>query len=189
MIEVAARPVLSPYESVLVVPIKSRKDALKALNGYDEKKRYVCEIKEYREKRSLDANAYMWVLCTAISKELSKESPISKEDVYRRAVREGNCYYRQPIPDEGVEHFKRIWSARGIGWFAEFAYKSTTIKGHSTMFAYYGSSEYDTKEMRGLINIIVEEAKALDIETRTPDEINRLISLWDEAVEKDQSHE
>lgn len=189
MIEIAARPVLSPYESVLVVPIKSRRDALKALNGYDEKKRYICEIKEYREKRSLDANAYMWVLCTAISKELSKESPVSKEDVYRRAVREGNCYYPVPVKDEAVEHYQKIWASNGIGWFAEIAYKSPTLDGYTTLHAYYGSSEYDSKQMSDIVNVIVEEAGELGIETHTPDEINRLISLWGGAVEKEQNHE
>ena len=31
------------------------------------------EIKEYRQKRSLDSNAYCWVLCDKIAKELSKD--------------------------------------------------------------------------------------------------------------------
>lgn len=43
---------------------------------------------------------------------------------------------------------------------------------------YYGSSTYDTAQMSRLINIIVEECKAQGIETRTPDEISKLVSLW-----------
>ena len=41
------------------------------------------ELKKYRNKRSLDANAYCWVLCDRIAKELCKDGArITKEQVY-----------------------------------------------------------------------------------------------------------
>lgn len=45
---------------------------------------------------------------------------------------------------------------------------------------YKGSSEYDSKEMAILIDGIVQEAKALDIETRTPAEIDEMIRLMEQ---------
>lgn len=45
------------------------------------------EIKEYRQKRSLDSNAYCWVLCDKIAKELSKDGTIiTKEKIYQDAI-------------------------------------------------------------------------------------------------------
>jgi len=176
-------------ESVLLIPIEKRKDAETLLNEYTDKP-HTCEVKEKSELRSKNANDYLWVLCTAIAVELSKESPISKEDVYRKNVREGDCYFPIPVKDEAVEGFKRIWARKGrnkdksIGWFAEEAYKSPTLDGYTTMHAYYGSSEYDTKQMSRLIDRIACEAQALGIETRTPAEVNSLMNEWDKAVKK-----
>lgn len=46
-------------------------------------RRYEVEIKESRKKRSLDANAYFWVLCD----KLAEETRIPKEEIYRQAIR------------------------------------------------------------------------------------------------------
>jgi hypothetical protein len=183
IIEVSGQITLSPYENVMVVPVKSREKAAKAIEETVNAKHPVCEIREKQEKRSLEANGYLWKLCTEISKILSKESPISKEDVYRRAVREGNCYYAVPIKDEAVKHYQKIWASNGIGWFAEIAYKST-LDGFTTLHAYYGSSQYNTHEMWELVRIIQEEAETLGIETRTPEGLNSLMESWDKAYKK-----
>jgi len=184
-LEVNGQIKLSEYENVLIVPVKSRQKAAQAIEEVTEAKYpLVCEIRRKNEKRSLEANGYMWTLCTEISKVLSKESPITKEDVYRRAVREGNCYYPIPIKNEAVSHYQRIWAANGIGWFAEEAYKSHTLEGYTTLHAYYGSSEYNTTEMWQLIRLIQEEAQSLGIETRTPAEVESLMNSWDKACKK-----
>lgn len=45
------------------------------------------ELKKWRQKRSLDANSYCWVLCDKIAKELCKDGTIvTKEDVYKDAI-------------------------------------------------------------------------------------------------------
>ena len=173
---------LSEYENVLIVPVKSRQAAVQAIAEHEQAKYpLVCEIKQKRPKRSLNMNDYCWVLCTKISEVLSKESPTTKEDVYRRFVRETNCYFPQPIRDDAVERYKQIWGAKGIGWFAEEAYKSHTLSGFTTMHCYYGSSEYDVQEMHNLIQMIVEEAEQLGVETKTPAELDLLEKEWGNA--------
>jgi hypothetical protein len=58
----------------------------------------------------------------------------------------------------------------------------STLNGK--LFKHYrvfkGSSEFDTREMAILIDGIVAEAKELDIPTETPEEINRMKSIWGE---------
>lgn len=44
-----------------------------------------------------------------------------------------------------------------------------------------GSSKYDTEEMAKLIDGVIEEAKALDIETATPEELARMKEEWGRA--------
>lgn len=195
IVEVSGQITLSQYENVMVVPVKSREKAAKAIEETTNAKHPVCEIKEKTELRSKNANDYLWVLCTAIAVELSKESPVSKEDVYRKNVREGDCYFPIPVKDEAVESFKRIWARKGrnkdksIGWFAEEAYKSPTLDGYTTMHAYYGSSEYDTKQMSRLIDRVICEAQGMGIETRTPEELNSLMESWDKAYKKREEKE
>ena len=69
------------------------------------------------------------------------------------------------------------WEKMGLGWMA---FDMGTTKGFTTIHAYKGSSAYDTKEMSRLLDWLVEEAEGLGLETRTPDEIERMKSLWNE---------
>ena len=44
-------------------------------------------LKKWFKKRSLDANAYCWVICDLIAKELSKDGTVvTKETVYKDAI-------------------------------------------------------------------------------------------------------
>ena len=44
-----------------------------------------------------------------------------------------------------------------------------------------GSHEYNTKEMSDLLNGLISECKEMGIETATPEEIARMIALYEEA--------
>lgn len=136
------------------------------------------EIRQSREKRSLDANAYCWVLCQKIGAAVG----ITKEEVYQRAIQEGNeCVYTV-MPDEDYDAFVKAWQSRGIGWRVQLVEDAGL--GTKTAFAYYGSSVYDTKAMSRLIDSLVQEAKNLDIETMPPDELEALLRAWEEEDAK-----
>ena len=132
------------------------------------------EMKKYRQKRSLDANSYCWVLCDKIAK--SMQGGISKEDVYKDAISYVGTFEPMIIEEKAFEKFKDIWQRQGLGYLVkEISRKDKCIK----VLAYYGSSSYDSKEMSKLIEFIVEQAKGLNIETKTPEEINSLLQRWD----------
>ena len=101
---------------------------------------------------------------------------ITKEEVYQRAVQEGDQYMMCCVTDEDYDTFVRAWSSRGIGWRVQIV--DDAGMGSKTVFAYYGSSIYDTKAMSRLIDSLVQEAKALDIETRPPEEVAALLEAW-----------
>ena len=133
------------------------------------------EIKKWRKKRSLDANSYCWVLCDRIAKELSKESIVTKEQVYKDAINQVGTFEPMIIEEKAYDNFKRIWEKQGLGFIVqEVTRKDKCIKVH----CYYGSSTYDTKEMSLLIQIIVDLAKSLDIETKPKEEIESLLRSW-----------
>ena len=134
------------------------------------------EMKKYRKKRSLDANAYCWVLCDKIAKELSKDETIlTKEKIYQDGILQIGTFEPMIIEEKAFENFKRIWQRQGLGFLVqEVSKKDKCIKVH----CYYGSSTYDSKEMSLLINLLVELAKSLNIETKTDAEINSLLESW-----------
>lgn len=134
------------------------------------------EIKEYRPKRSLDSNAYCWVLCDKIAKELSKEGTITtKEIVYKDAITQIGSFEPMIIEEKAFENFERIWSKQGLGFIVqEVSRKDKCIRVN----CYYGSSTYNTKEMSLLINLLVELAESLNIETKSENEINSLLEKW-----------
>lgn len=135
-------------------------------------------IKKWFKKRSLDANAYCWVLCDEIAKELSKEGQvITKENVYQDAVLQIGTFESMIVSEKAFENFKRIWERQGLGFLVqEVSRKDKCVKVH----CYYGSSTYNSKEMSLLIEYIVQNAKNLNIETKTKEEINSLLRSWKE---------
>ena len=116
----------------------------------------------------MSANAYAWVLINKIADVLRK----SKEEVYF-----------QMLKDYGQSEFVSVLSSIDVKGY--FKYYEEYGKGHveGREFTHYkvykGSSEFDSKEMAILIDGIVQEAKALDIETRTPAEIDEMIRLME----------
>ena len=133
------------------------------------------EIKKWRKKRSLDANSYCWVLCDRIAKELSKESIVTKEQIYKDAISQVGTFEPMIIEEKAYDNFKRIWEKQGLGFIVqEVTRKDKCIKVH----CYYGSSTYDSKEMSLLIEILVQLAKSLNIETKSKAEIDSLLESW-----------
>lgn len=139
---------------------------------------FTLEIKAKKKNRSLTANAYMWTLCQEISVELSKDKTIvTKEEVYRQAVKACGHFTPIPVKNEAVQRFKEIWAAHGLGWLTENMGKAKTA-GYSIIAAYHGSSVYDTYEMARLIDYLIDECEQLGLQTRPQYEIDELVKEW-----------
>lgn len=135
------------------------------------------ELKKWRQKRSLDANSYCWVLCDKIAKELCKDGTIvTKEDVYKDAILQIGSFEPFIVQEKTYMNFKRIWEKQGLGFLVqEVSKKDKCVKVN----CYYGSSTYNTKEMSLLIEDLIELAKTLNVETKPQSEINSLLKEWD----------
>lgn len=133
------------------------------------------EIKPYRARRSLDANAYAWVLMDRLSEKLNQP----KVDIYREYIKNigGNSEY-VCAQNNAVQRLRDAWQKNGIGWQTETM--PSKIEGCTTVILYYGSSTYDSAQMSRLLDLIIQDCKAVGIPTETPDEIARLKALWGE---------
>lgn len=133
--------------------------------------------KKHRNKRSLDANAFCWALCSDIGKAL--HPPVPKEEIYVKSIKDLGRFYPVLVKETAVEEFQRRWRTKGEGWFAEKRSESKEHAGWYWVYAYYGSSTYDSKEMSILIDGLVQEAEDMDIQIPLgKKDIERLKEDW-----------
>lgn len=134
------------------------------------------ELKKYRKPRSLDANKYFWKLL----QEVCDYKDIDTIEDYKRRVKELGIFKQFKIMIQDIKTFEKIWTDRGIAWFCEIV--DTTYIGDTEfkiINAYYGSSSYNSKQMSRLIDNLVQDCKAVGIETKPQAEIDSLLKQWD----------
>ena len=159
---------------LIIRPEKQDLGKAMALVRKHKNKLYNLEVKEYRKKRSLDANAYAWVLIH----KLAEVMRITPEEVYlQQVLYVGNNFTPMCVREQDVERFKKSWASNGLGWPVKDLGPSQ-VPGCRNLMAYHGSSTYDTNQMSRLIDNLVQDCKALDIETMTPDKLALLKEAW-----------
>lgn len=132
------------------------------------------EISPAKKKRSLNANAYAWKLINGIALAV-RESP---EDVYREALKNiPNICEVLCVQDKAADSMERLWTRDHIGRRVER--EESKIKGCTNLYIFYGSSDFDTRQMSMLIDNLVQDAQALGIETRPEEEIKSLLEAWE----------
>lgn len=140
----------------------------------DPNKDYEVSIRPKKRKRSLDANAYFWVLVGKLGEK--RKQPDS--EVYRELVRDNGVFQIVPIKQEALKDWERRWSHNGIGWICEDLGECRNTPGYHNMKCYFGSSTYTTQEMSRLIDAVIWECKEQGIETKTPNEIEEMKQKW-----------
>lgn len=127
------------------------------------------EVKKHRKRRSLDANAYFWALCG----KLSEATGHGTREIYRACIRDvGGNFEVVCVQECAAEKLRQGWEHNGLGWVTDTV--PSKIAGCVNMLLYYGSSTYDGAQMARLIDSIVQDCRAVGIETMTPDELARL---------------
>lgn len=124
-------------------------------------------VTEYRQKRSKNANAFCWALCTEIANVLRTD----KDSIYlimlKRYGQSALISVRSDIPFGG---YLKYFEVEG----------ESTLNGKD--FTHYkvfkGSSEYDTREMSIFLDGIVSEAESLGIPVLSDSELALLKEEW-----------
>ena len=169
----------SPLGVMVVIPAPRDEN----IGKIDTDKEYDVEIKEKRKHRSLNANNYMWQICQRIADELSKNGYTSKEDVYRKAIKDCGHFTYVPVRSDAVDRYIQIWQWRGIGWIAENIGECQSLHGYHNIMCYHGSSAYDTKEMARLIDCLVDECNQLGIKLEPSEYIQSVVEGWEHGKE------
>ena len=126
----------------------------------DSAKRYELTIKEYRKRRSKDANAYFWEFLDKLAVKLR----IGKKELYRELIRDiGGVSDILAMRTDAVKKFRAGWENNGMGWFCDV--EPSKKDGWSWVTVYYGSSVYDTAQMSRLIDRLIWECQIVGIDT------------------------
>lgn len=136
---------------------------------FQQDREKIFEIKEKKDKRSLNSNSYCWKLCTLIA----EETGTSKEEIYLQMLKDYGVSMLVPLsPNKTLEGYSKYYelvdsdylNGKPCNWYK----------------IYKGSSTYDTREMSRLIEGIVYEAKNLGIPTLEEYKLKRMIEEWEE---------
>ncbi len=128
-----------------------------------------------RKKRSLDSNAYCWLLISKIADMIGSD----KVSVYRDML----FRYGQPFATEsGTAELISCPSNIDISRYGLYAkpIEPQYINGveHTLYMVFRGSSSYDTKEMSIFVDGIVSEAKELGIDTIPIVDLEKMKAKW-----------
>lgn len=135
------------------------KSVLRQFDGLTDKPLTVT-VKEFRAKRSLSQNAYMWVLLDQLGAKLNR----SKEDIYKIYIKDYGVWETLPIRNDAVERFIKNWSKNGLGWFCDDLGESK-LDGYTKLIAYYGSSTYTTAELKRVLDAVIYDCEEQGIPT------------------------
>lgn len=137
----------------------------------DEK--LLIDVVKYKEKKSLNANSYFWVLADKIAKAVKSD----KWTIYLMLLCKYGVFVDVCVIPEAVEDMKAHLQR-------DFRYIEVIEEGEmSIVRCYYGFHTYSKDEANALIQATVEEAKLLGIETLTPNEIAEMMAHFEKEKE------
>ena len=129
-------------------------------------------LSKFRQKRSLNANNYAWVLL----QKLAEERGQTKEEVYREFIKQYGIFRPVTVNKEAAETLEYIWQKNGLGWVVE---ETGRTDKSVDLLMYYGSSTYNTRQMSRLLDAIVDDCKQCGIETLPPEQIEEMKRTWE----------
>lgn len=161
--------------SDLILSLANPLDAGKVLSKFNSGN---YELRRIDQKRSLDANAYAWVLIYKIADKMG----LPPDDVYRQYIRDLGCKVTlttvtaEDAPLE-MDSFVSGHIGRQVLW------DDHSVPGYVVLHKKYGSSNYNRAEMARFIDSIVQDCEALGIETKDQGYIDSLLGKWGDGDE------
>ena len=143
------------------------------------------EIKRWSPGRSMDANKFLWAMCGDIGKAMTP--PISKDDVYRMAIKEAGVWFEKEEPIFFLDKIRRRWESAGVGWFMEVV--DNGAPGRKLVRLYFGTSTYTADEIKPVIEWLKDQCEQMQIPIPlSKKEEQRLLERWGKRVTGSTDH-
>lgn len=153
--------------ALLTLQVNEKQSVMDLFDKLSQEDKVSINIGKYREKRSLNANALCWKLCTEIANILRK----SKEEVYVDMLKDyGQSEVISVVSTVDVSGYFKYYDEFGTGY--------VNGKEFTHYRVYKGSSEYDTHEMSIFLDGIIGEAKQQGICVLSERELSLIKSEW-----------
>ena len=136
---------------------------------YEQKGLYDVEIKKYYPKRSLNANALFWKGCGLIAEAVGRDN----WSVYLDLLRDYGEFTYIIVKPQAVEMWKEQYRL-----CEEIGEIDINGKKGVQLLCFYGSSTYNNKQMARLIDGMLQELKALDIDFVPESDITKAVAEW-----------
>lgn len=133
----------------------------------------IIEFKEYKARRSLDANALLWACIGEIAGAITAD----KWTVYLMMLRRYGQFVRIAVPAAEVDNIRKQW--REIEVVGEYG-------GVTELLCYYGSSTYDTKQFSILLDGVISEMKEMGLRAPDSGTMRRTLAAWAKKKEKEE---
>lgn len=164
---------------LITFEINEQKSATNMVDALRNTEKLSIKVDKYSPKRSRDANAYLWKLCSLIADKLSDDGiPHTKEEIYRKAIKSrGICREQGELAPDFAKTSRTAWEMLGTGWITEQV--DFEPDGERVIVRYYyGSSTYSSKQLSRIIDWLTVECQNLGIETKPKAEIDSLLNSW-----------
>lgn len=147
-------------------------DLVKWLFQQDRDKLF--EVKEHKEKRSLNANGLLWKCLGEMAEALHTD----KWQVYLKMLKRYGKYTYICVKPHVVEAVKKQWrECEEIGEIEINGQKAVQL------LCYFGSSTYNTKEFSALLDGVISEMQEMGLETPMSEDMQRALK----QLERSQS--
>jgi hypothetical protein len=153
------------------------------MNAEDKEALYDLSPHKNVKKRSLNANNYFYLLITKIAEKLK----LSLNEVHNMML---SSYGYPEYMDDKIVYFilpDRVDVNKLEGVHLKATAKTQTLSNGELNRVYIvmrGSHTYNSAEMARLIDGVIQEAEALDIETLTPNQKEQMLQQWGQIYEK-----
>lgn len=144
--------------------------AINAVNDIQSCEKLSIRAVRYKGRRSLDANALLWLCLGRIAEALRSD----KWEVYLQMLKRYGKYTYICVKPAVVDAVKAQWrECEEIG--------KVNINGQEAvqMLCYFGSSTYDTKEFSVLLDGVISEMKEMGIEAPASEDMRRALEQWE----------
>jgi len=144
--------------------------AINEVNNIKDCEKLNIRAVKYRNRRSLDANALLWLCLGRLADALRTD----KWEVYLQMLKRYGKFTYICVKQNVVDSVKAQWrECEVIG--------EVNINGQEAvqMLCYFGSSTFDTKEFSILLDGVISEMKEMGLETPTSKDMERALELWE----------
>lgn len=156
--------------------IMNEREALHQIDEIKDLEKLNVEAKKYRQKRSLDANAYFHVLVN----KLARHFGVSDTEMKTKMNLE---YGTVALNLDGTKVGAKVPYGTDIKQFYPYCKKFGECEENGMNFEKYlfykETHTLDSKEMAELIDGVIQECKEAGIETLTPEELQSMKESWE----------